>query len=151
MYHLLWHPQTLFLDEQDCAYRRNSAPANRMHASTSPRVSRVLRDNAFVGALHRCLRKHGVHVRALQTAFIPTSRRKNLLECACIGVSCRYIALVLVRLSARQQPRVRMRAAALKALLQSLLPQPTPLAVFSVCLDEWSRTRRLVLRPVVVC
>jgi len=155
LFHLLWHPRTLFLDPQKRVFARTQAPSNQVDACfKAQRGSCGIQkqcEAALQRALHARLEARGVRLFATNVGFVRYAAKQDLLVCNFIGRYRNYIALVVGRECAQGKQVSDEHLRSLQELLEPLLTTKTPLVFFVFCLSTWSTKRRLLLRRVSAC
>jgi hypothetical protein len=152
LFHLLWHPRTVFLDSERKVFRRKHAPCNQVDACFWPdrghRQMHAQREDTLQQALHACLLARGVRLCAVNVGFVRYAAKQDLFVCNFIGVCRNHIALVLDREGTEHTPVLRRYMQALQELLEPLLTTKTRLVFFVFSLGTWRTEGRLLLRRV---
>lgn len=152
LFHLLWHPRTLFLDSEKRVFRRTQAPQNQVDAPLQAQsdCSRIQKqcEAALERALHTRLRARGVRLCATNVGFVRFAAKQDLLVCNFIGLCRNHIALVLGRECTQGKLVSDGHLRTLQELLESLLTTKTRLVFFVFCLRTWRTHGRLLLRRV---
>ena len=152
LFHLLWHPRTLFLDSEKRVFGRTQAPRNQVDApfKTQSGCGRIQKqcEAALQRALHTRLQARGVRLRATNVGFVRFAAKQDLLVCNFIGLCRNHIALVLGRECAQGKLVSDGHLRRLQELLEPLLTTKTRLVFFVFCLRTWRTHGRLLLRRV---
>ncbi len=155
LFHLLWHPRTLFLDSEKRVFGRTQAPRNRVDvpfkAQSGCGGMQKKCDAALQRALHTRLQARGVRLCATNVGFVRFAAKQDLIVCNFIGLCRNHIALVVGRECALGKLVSDGHLRRLQELLEPLLTTKTPLVFFVFCLSTWSTQRRLLLRRVSAC
>ena len=147
LFHLLWHPRTLFLDSKQSVFGRQQAPCNQVDASGCSGIQQQ-RETALARALHARLLAHGVRLCATNVGFVRYPAKQDLLVCNFIGLCGNRIALVLGRESTHSKLVSDGHLQTLRELLEPLLTTKTRLVFFIFCLRTWRTQGQLLLRRV---
>lgn len=152
LFHLLWHPRTLFLDSERKVFRRKHAPCNQVDqcfgAKSGCCAMPMQREGALLRPLLSRLLARGVRLWASNVGFVQDPTNGSVLVCNFIGVATNRIALVLGYESNDDKPALRRYLQTLQKLLTPLLITQTRLVFFVFCLCTWRTKGRLVLRRV---
>lgn len=155
LFHLLWHPRTLFLDSEKRVFGRTQAPKNQVDArfkATSGWGGIYKQcEAALQRALYARLQARGVRLCATNVGFVRYAAKQDLLVCNFIGLCRNQIALVVGRECAQGKLVSNAHLRKLQELLEPLLTTKTRLVFFVFCLRTWRIQRRLVLRRVSAC
>lgn len=155
LFHLLWHPGTVFLDSQRNIFGRKYAPRNQvdvcLHSRSFFRCRPIKHEGALLRALHTRLLARGVRLCASNVGFLCEPAHEGVLVCNFIGVSSNRIAFVLARDSTASKRSLRKYLERLQGLLAPLLTTKTCFVFFVLCMCTWRSKNRLLLRPVCPC
>lgn len=155
LFHLLWHPRTLFLDSEKQVFRRKQAPCNQVDACSGTRSDccgiQKQREAALQCALHARLLARGVRLCAINVGFVRYAAKRDLLVCNFIGLCGNSIALVIGRECAEGKLVSERHLQTLQELLEPLLTTKTRLVFFVFCLRTWRTQGQLLLRRVSAC
>lgn len=152
LFHLLWHPRTLFLDSEHNVFCRKQAPCNQVDACHGPKSGccgiQKQSEGSLQRALHARLLVQGVCLCAMNVGFVRYAAKRDLLVCNFVGVCRNRIALVLGRERAGSAPVLRRYLRTLQELLEPLLTTKTSLVFFVFSLRTWRTKGQLALRRV---
>lgn len=155
LFHLLWHPRTVFLDAQRNIFGRKYSPRNQvdigLHSKSFSHCKSIHHEGALLRALHTRLLARGVRLCASNVGFLCDAANEGVLVCNFIGVSSNRIAFVLARDSAATKKGLRKYLERLQGLLAPLLTTETCFVFFVLCLCTWRSKSRLLLRAVCPC
>ena len=152
LFHLLWHPRTLFLDAEKRVFSRTQAPRNQVDAPFKAQSGcggiQKQSEAALQRALYARLQARGVRLCATNVGFVRYAAKQDLLVCNFIGLCRNHIALVLGRECAQGKLASNAHLCRLQELLEPLLTTKTRLVFFVFCLRTWRAHGRLLLRRV---
>lgn len=154
LFHLLWHPCTVFLNSERTLFARKQTPCNLVDACFAADGREHMQrqdENALQRSLHARLFALGVRLCAINVGFVRQAGKRDLFVCNVVGVCRTGIALVLRRESAKGMRVFRRYLHALQELLEPLLMAKTRLVFFVFSLRIRRKQHVLLLRRVSAC